>query len=219
MGVIQTFSESIIELYNGLILLLPPWAQSFVNLFILVMLVVIYSIFIWKFYRFIAKKNFLELNLEKYNQYQSPFVTKLLIGALYFLEYLILSPFLIFIWFAIFTIFLIILTEGQTTANLLIISAIIIAAIRITSYYKEDLAKDLAKVLPLTLLAVAITKSDFFNAERILGQFSQIPEYFGTILIYLIFIIVLEALLRFFYFIFSIFGLEEEEEVEIEQVA
>jgi len=197
------------EAYTAFVLTLPNWAQDFITLFLLVLLVVIYAILIWKFYRWVATKNLIELNLNKYNKSEHPFFAKVLAGLFYFLEYIIIIPFLIFIWFGVFTIFLIVLTEKEVSI-LLIVSATIIAAIRMTSYYKEDLAKDLAKLLPFTLLAVSIINPNFFNIQRIISQLSQIPSFFSQIFIYLLFIVILEVILRFFEFIFSLFSLHEE---------
>ena len=123
-------------------------------------------------------------------------------------------PFLIFFWFSIFTLFLIFLTENLEISSLLLISAVIISTIRMTSYYKEDLAKDLAKLIPFTLLAVSILNPKFFSIERIFNQFAELPNFFNEIFIYLIFIIILEMILRFFDFIFSLFELEKEKEVK-----
>jgi len=198
------------EAYTAFISTLPNWAQNFISLFLLVLLVVIYDILIWKFYRWIATKNIIELNLNKYNKSEHPFLAKVLAGFFYFLEYIIIIPFLIFIWFGVFTFFLIVLTDKLEVSALLIVSATIIAAIRMTSYYKEELAKDLAKLLPFTLLAVSIINPNFFNIDRIISQISQLPSFFSQILIYLLFIVILEIILRFFDFIFSLFSLHEE---------
>jgi len=198
------------EAYTAFISTLPNWAQNFISLFLLVLLVVIYAILIWKFYRWIATKNIIELNLNKYNKSEHPFLAKVLAGFFYFLEYIIIIPFLIFIWFGVFTFFLIVLTDKLEVSALLIVSATIIAAIRMTSYYKEELAKDLAKLLPFTLLAVSIINPNFFNIDRIISQISQLPSFFSQILIYLLFIVILEIILRFFEFIFSLFSLHEE---------
>ena len=100
------FSSEIVAAYNGFVATLPSWVQNFLTLFILVLIIVIYSIFIWKFYRFISKKNILQLNLNKYNKTEHPFLTKILAATFYFLEYIIILPFLIFFWFAVFTFFL-----------------------------------------------------------------------------------------------------------------
>jgi len=212
-GVIEKFGTELIKLYQDFIGSLPPFAGNFFNFFILVLLIVVYSLFIWKFYRFIAKKNVIGLNLNKYNKSKHPLLTKLIAGILYLTEYIVILPFLIFFWFAIFTIFLIVLAQNQNTSQILIISATVIAAIRLTSYYKENLSQEIAKMLPFTLLAISVLNPNFFleiqYIERIFHQLMQIPSLFGQIMNYLGFIIILEIILRTFDFIFSLFGLEE----------
>lgn len=191
---------------------LPSYFGSFFNFLVLVLLIVIYSIFIWKFYKFIAKKNILGLDLNKYNQSNNPSLTKLVAGLFFFIEYILVLPFLIFFWFAVFALFFIFLTKELEVHTLLMISATIVAAIRMTSYYKEDLSRDIAKLLPFTLLSVSILSPGFFNVERVFTQLSQVPGFFNNIFYYLIFIIMLEIVLRFFDFIFSLFGISETEE-------
>ncbi|MBT96877.1 hypothetical protein CMI49_02165 [Candidatus Pacearchaeota archaeon] len=214
MSVIYTLSTAFIDTYNSFISTLPPLAQKFINLFLIVLLIVIYSIFIWKFYRFIATKDIIRLNLNRYNRAEHPLLAKLFAGIFYLLEYILILPFLIFFWFSIFTIFLIFLTENLAIENLLIISAIIIASIRMVSYYNEDLSKDLAKLLPFTLLAISIINPKFFDINRIFNNLSEITGFFNEIIIYLAFIIILEMILRFFDFIFSLFGLEDSPNIE-----
>ena len=78
-----------------------------------------------------------------------------------------------------------------------------------TAYYKKDLSKEIAKLLPFTLLAFFILDIVSFKFERVITHITQIPSFISSILIYLGFIILLEIVLRFFVFIFSLFGLEE----------
>jgi hypothetical protein len=209
----EVATNSIIVAYNSLIGSLPVYFQTFINLILVALFVVIYSVFVWKLYRFIATKNLLGLNLNRYNKSEHPFFAKILAGLLYFLEYIIVLPFLIFFWFSAFTLFLIFLTEGLTVQNILFISAIIITAIRMVSYYSEDLSKDLAKLLPFTLLAISITKPSFFEFTRILEHFNKIPELLSSILIYLSVIIIIEVVLRFFDFVISLFKLKSVPEL------
>jgi len=139
----------------------------------------------------------------------------LLLGVFLLLPLFVASPLVVFLSEATGrgnTLFLIFLTENLTVNSLLIISVTIIGAIRMISYipnYGEDLAKDVAKLLPFTLLAVSILNPDFFDIQRIFGNFSQLPGFFDKIMIYLAFIILLEIILRFFDFVFVILGLEE----------
>ena len=214
--VIKNLGTELLSIYNEFILTLPPYLGQFMNLLILVLMIVLYSIFVWKFYKFISKKNPVGLDLNQYNKFQHSFLSKLTHGALYFVEYLLILPFLIFIIFTIFTFFLIILAQSQETSQILIISAAIITAIRMTAYYKENLSQEIAKMLPFTLLAITVLNpNNFANTqyiERIFSHISSISGFFSQIINYLIFIIIIEAVLRFFDFIFSLFGLEEQDE-------
>ena len=207
----MALAEGITEAYNLFVESLPLWAQNFISFFLLALLILVYAVFIWKFYRWIATKNLLELNLNKYNKSEHPAMSKMLAGAFYLLEYIIILPFLIFFWFLIFTVFLLVLTTNLPVGTLLIISATIIAAIRMTAYYNEDLSKDLAKLIPFTLLGVSIINPNFFNVSRIITQVSEIPQFVTHIVSYLIFIVALEIVLRIFEFAFSIFNLKDEE--------
>ncbi|MFC1710609.1 hypothetical protein ACFLZJ_00405 [Nanoarchaeota archaeon] len=211
--VITDIATGILNLYNAFISALPAWLGEFVNLFLIVLLIFFYAWFVWKFYRFLAKKNILELNLKKYNTSEHPVLTKLVAGGLYLLEYIIIVPFIIFFWFAVFALFLIFLTNSLEIHTVLILSATIVAAVRLAAYYKEDLAKDLGKLLPFTLLAVSILNfGTFFDIQRVIGQLTQLPAFFSQIITYLAFVVLIEIILRFFDFLFSLFGIEEPDE-------
>ncbi|GBE19653.1 hypothetical protein BMS3Abin17_00378 [archaeon BMS3Abin17] len=217
-GVINQTASTVVGYYNNFIGFLPPYVGEFFNFLILVLLVVVYAVFIWKFYKFVSKKNIIGLNLNQYNRYEHPLGAKLMAGAFYLIEYIIILPFLIFFWFAVFTLLLIILSQAQEISQILVVSAVIIAAIRMTAYYKEGLSQDIAKMLPLTLLAVTVLNPNFYNEsqyfERVISHLVQIPDFFMQIISYLIFIVSLEMVLRFFDFIISLFGLDEEEQIE-----
>jgi len=208
----ENLSSQLTSIYNQLFSDLPYWVQNFMNIVLLVVLITIFCIFIWKIYTIISKKDLFKLNLRQYNTATHPVLEKFLSALLYFTEYIIIFPFFVFLWFVAFTFFLILLTKGLDVQSVLMVSAIIIIAIRTTAYYKEGLSRELAKLLPFTLLAVAMTEKGFFNFEEIFGRFSQLPLFFENILGYLAIIILIEIILRVFDFIFSLFDLEDEED-------
>ena len=209
-----------IEILNVYIRLndsLPTNIQRFVSFILIVFLVVLYSIFVWKFYSSISKKNMFELDLNQYNPSKNPYLEKTLAILIYAFQYLIIFPILIFIWFIVFTIFLILLTNLIEIETLLLISATVITSIRLTSYYRKKLSEDLAKLIPLTLLAVSLLNPDFFSIERIITQFKEVSLTSGGLFIYFIFILVLEIILRFIDLIFTNTGLKTEGDNEINE--
>ncbi len=217
---IGDFFSKFVQEYGNFISALPPLLQNFLSLFLLVLMIVIYSIFIWKFYKFIGTKNIFKFNLNKYNKAANPFWTKVIAAGFYLIEYILLIPFIIFFWYAIFTFFLILFVEEAVATNtvnhILFISAVAIAAIRMCSYipkYGENLAKELAKILPFSFLAVSVLNPTLFTniMGRVSSRFSEISSFFEGIIAYLLFIILLEIILRFFEFIFNIFEIAEIE--------
>ena len=203
-GVFESLGNILLEAYSSLTEILPPFVTSFISFFLIALLLVVSSVVIYKFYKSVARKNLISLDLGKYNKTKHPFIVKLVAGLLYFIEYVLILPFFIFLWFVILTIFLLILTD-RTITTLLVISATLIAAIRMTAYYHQDLSKDLAKLIPFTLLATSLLQTNFFSVERVLGQISLIPRAFGHVFYYLSFIIILEVVLRGFELFGSIF--------------
>lgn len=203
--------------YNEGISSLPVWFQTIVPLIFLVFVVFLFAVFIWHFYRFFARKNVVGINLVEYNPFEHSLTSSLFASFLYLLENIIISPFIILVGFSVFTIFLLFVNETLTIQGILIVSAMIIAVIRISAYYRENLARELSKLLPISFLAISLSNpKSFLNFETLLLNLSKIPLFFDKILVYLTFIVIIEIIMRFFYYLFGLFGLEEVESAEQE---
>lgn len=163
--------------------------------------VVFYSVFIFRFYRFLARRDIFRLNLRKYGKTRLPWLQKTLKELFYVIEYIILFPVFAFFWFLVLAIFLAFLSKGQTVENILIVSMSIVASVRVTSYYKEDLSRDLAKLLPFALLGVFLVDVHYVSLPESLAVIAQMPQMVDTMLYYLLFVILLEFFLRSIYLI------------------
>lgn len=158
---------------------------------------VVYAVIIWHFYRNLATRDLIWLNIYKVKKEKS---TKKIVHVIsYFIEYILLSPLLIFFWFIIITLFLFFLAKSQELYNILIIAITLIATTRISAYYNEDLSKDLAKMIPFTLLGIFILDPRFFSIDLVLQRFVELPGFFDLILRFLIVIVLLEFILRILY--------------------
>lgn len=188
--------DMISELYNSFILGLPEGFRVFPLLIILTLGISAYSIIVWGFYKMLAKKDIIDLDISQYNNSKHSDVNK--IGAIfsYILEFIIIYPLLITAWFFVFSVLLLVLIRGYQVQTILIISASVIAATRICAYYKEDLSMDLAKMVPFTLLCLAIMTPGFFDIGAILSRVQQIPNLLLPILYYIIFIFLVEVVFR-----------------------
>ena len=208
--VFNVTSNLFMQIYTDFKAIFPTNLQIFPPLLLVTFLIALYAIFVWVFYRFLAQRDLLSLNLSQYNKLENAIWVKFLAVILYILEFVIILPFMVIFWFAVFSILLIVLAKGHTIGNIMLIAASIVAAIRITAYYKEDLSRDLAKMIPFTFLGVAILTPGFFDMADTLSKLSEIPLVFENLVFFALFIVLIEVLLRLIYLSVT-FGRTEEE--------
>ncbi len=170
--------------------------------------IVIYSIFIFKFYRFIASRDIFKLNLRQYSESFMGFLGNILSGIFYVIEYLLLFPLFAFLWSSFLAVVLMALSRAEVGTTLMI-SIALVAAIRVTAYYNEELSKDLAKMIPFALLGVFLIDMSYFSFEIFIVKIKTIPLLGQQLLYYLGFVIVVELILRILYTIVSPFKSEE----------
>ena len=159
--------------------------------------VVIYAIVIWNFYTNLSKRDLIKFNLHNFD-----FETtgkKFFDLISYFIKYLIITPILSFFWFLVILFFLFVLAKSQTVYNILIIGITLITATRISAYYNEKLSEELAKIIPLTLLALFVVDPTIFSIDLVISRFNELPKFFPLILRFFIIIALLEFVLRIFY--------------------
>ncbi len=178
-------------------------------------IITIYSVFVWKFHKFVARKDVVELNLWKYIKTEENTMRKFIASVFYIVEYIIVMPFLIFFWFVILSLFLLVFAKDQTMSNILIIGMATVASIRITAYFNEELAKDLAKLFPFNLLAVFLVTPNFFSVDNLISKMIEIPSFLYQMAYYIIFVVFLEIVLRIAAVIRQLFSPPEEDEEEL----
>jgi hypothetical protein len=98
----------------------------------------------------------------------------------------------------ILTVLLIFLAKNRSVDSILLVAMSVLAAIRVTAYYDQDLSRDLSKMLPFALLGVFLIDISYFSLPTSMQTLRQIPAQVENIIYYLFFIIGLEFLLRMF---------------------
>lgn len=172
------------------------------SLVIYVLGISIFAIFVFKFYRFLAHKDLFHLKTNEQLLTVSAFFQEIghLLG--HFLKYIFVYPLFVFFWFAIISLFLIVLSDHDVQ-NILLISMSVVGATRITSFYSEELSKDVAKTVPFALLAVFLTSANLITFSELWETILQLPLLWEVMIYYLLFVVLLELSLRFMY---SLFG-------------
>ncbi|MBT3408827.1 hypothetical protein HN415_09185 [Candidatus Woesearchaeota archaeon] len=164
-------------------------------LMLFVIAMTIYAIFIFKFYKFLARRDIIQLKKKYYEVYEG-FFHKVARSIFYFVENLVLIPLLVFFWFAVLSALLMFLSRNPDTNMILLTSASIVAAVRITAYYNENLSQDLAKMIPFALLGVFLVDISFFSVGETIETAKQLPSLALQLIYYLLFVTLLEFVMR-----------------------
>ena len=179
----------------------------------------VYAFFVFRFYRFVATRDMFALDLSKYEESQRGWLRVVVHLLLYVGKYIILFPVFAFFWFGVLTVILAFLSRDQTMAEVLRMALVTVSAIRVMSYYDEDLSRDLAKILPFGVLAFFLVDSSSLSVRESLDVLREIRDHSENILYYLALLIALEFTLRLLMaFVKFLFGGKPSQPEEAEAV-
>ena len=153
---------------------------------------VAYGVFVWHFYRLIAKREIVSLTLQKYQTGGR----KLTSIILYFARYVVVFPLVVTAWFFAYSLFMFFLAPDIDPDFVFLIVISLVVAIRIAAYYKEDLSKDLAKMIPFSLLGIFLVNNTMFTIDQFVGRLDDFIPFVGTIAAFVLYAIGIEAALR-----------------------
>lgn len=159
----------------------------------------IYSIFVWFFYRYISRRELIPKFYEKKQVILKKSKIKI---ALYLTAYAILYPVIIFVWFLIYTFLIFIVSHDLSIDLIGFVSLSLLGVIRITAYFKEDLARDVGKTIPFSLLAIFLTSIPIYSnpnliqIDYLVSSFSDMAQYLPGIISGVLVMSVLEIILR-----------------------
>jgi hypothetical protein len=170
----------------------------------------VYALFIFVFYRFLARRDIVTPNLEKFNRAG----TKFLRAIFYVIQHALLFPVIIMGWFAVLVLILSLLGQDQTPGNILLVSIALVSTIRATAYYSEDLSRDLAKMLPFAVLGLFLVSKSYLSLDISSGALRELDDHWRVIVYYLVFAVVLEFVLRIGYSIVTSFSHGSDETVK-----
>ena len=207
---INSFFNAANTIYINLESSLPANLFFGVNMFFLALIIAFIAFVIWKFYNALTRKNFIRLNLRKYDWSEHPVMKKFKAVIFYFIEYIVLMPILILIWFTIFSIVLLLLGAEREAIQLLLLSGAMVLAIRILAYYNEEISKELAKLFPFIALSVFLLTPRALGSVSFLESLKQIPLLFDNILYFLVVIFSVEIVLRVVYTLYELATGKEE---------
>ncbi len=165
--------------------------------------IVSYVLFAFFSAKYLARKNIFGLNLNQYNKSNHPLLSKIYRLFLYTIEYLVILPAFIILWFYLLAAFLSLFLAGTSASLILLMAATLTVSIRILTYINEGIAHDVSKVVLLVFIAFSIISPQFSNINATIFVISQIPSILNHILYYLVFVLLLEFLMRIIYITYT----------------
>ncbi len=161
--------------------------------------ITVYGVFVFNFYRFLARKDIFTLDLQKHNQAKRPALRKTVSVIFYTVKCLVLYPVFVFFWFFIMAVLLYFLSRNQSVEVVMLVAMGVVGAIRVCSYYKEALATDISKILPFALLGIMLIDNSVIRLVESTESVRDVALQWDTVLslsYYLAFVVSLEFLLR-----------------------
>jgi hypothetical protein len=201
--------------------------NSVLDFLLFIIGVAVYSLFVWYFYRFISKRDLLPKFFYPLTNEKNESKIKI---VKYTVAYLGVFPLIVFAWFIVLAFFVFLIGKEMPFEIALFVSLIIIAVVRILSYYREDASKEVAKMIPYAILSIFLTSLVVFNDPNFLTEkhLNLIPTHFvknlEEIASAIIIITIFEFSFRFAFIIkrrllpVSEKKLEESIETEVEEI-
>ena len=170
----------------------------------------VYSVFVFIFYRALAKRDLITLNLNHYSDNLSGRVKKYKRTMIFVLQYIIVVPVLITFWTLVLAIILTLLSSDADHSRNALIATSVVGAVRILSYWTEDLSRDVAKMLPFGVLGVFLVGDAQVQISEIEELFNGLNEIATSFASSLFLIAVLESILRSLSAMINIFTLRRK---------
>ena len=158
--------------------------------------VAIYAVAVFNLYRFMSRKDIFDLDFSKFEESKYPTVRKFLHLVSYVVKYLLLFPLFAFLWFGVLVVMVAFLSKSKEVEDLLLIAMAVLTSVRVTSYYTEDLSRDIAKILPFALLGIFLINLSYFELDQSLSLLELVGNEWRIIVYYWLFIVAMELALR-----------------------
>jgi len=203
MGLVKGVFGVLLGVYDKILGVLPGALQEPFSVLMLAIAVSVVSIFIWYFYKSLSQRDLISLNLKKYNTSSHPVISKFFATGLYLIEYALIMPLLIFVWFTALSFVLVLISNKGNLHSILLLTAVMVASIRILAYVKHEISQDLAKLFPFITLSIFLLSPEAFDLSGIVERSSDLVLLSGNLFSFFLVIFFVEIILRL---IFTIRG-------------
>ena len=191
---------------DELLLILRDFATDTFPTLMAIIAIAAYSGFVFMFYRLLAKRDLLTLDLKRFENSMTGRIRVFFRSLLFVAQYVLLIPILIGFWTVVMATILTLLSDSSDHSRNAMIATSVVGAVRILAYWTEDLSRDVAKMLPFAVLGVFLVGSTSVNFSEFKALYSNLPELADAYLNSLILLSILETVLRVGHVVKDLFG-------------
>ena len=162
---------------------------------VIIVAIVMYSGLVFRFYRLLARRTMISIDITTDKEGLIGWLSRQNKRLIFIILYVVLTPTLIGFWALVLSTILVILNGGQQLSSVAELAVAVVGAIRITSYFSENLAQDLSKMLPFAVLGVFLADGslDLSGLDLLWEEGNDLVITFLTLVISLS---ILETILR-----------------------
>ncbi|MFH1306974.1 MAG: hypothetical protein ABIH83_04970 [Candidatus Micrarchaeota archaeon] len=216
MGAFEQFLLSVVAFYQEIESTTDPLVMRAATTIVAISL---YAIFAGSFYETFSRRMIFKLNLPKPTLFGKEGVhVRLWDIFVLIIQYTVAFPIITLIWTTALTLFLLALSSSPPW-EVAILSLSIVAATRLCSYYNEKIAVDVAKLLPIALLAIVVSDPGSLSYTVMLERLNELVQIAHQFVPLFLFLVAMEWALRFAIEIkYALFGSPESEESELDKL-
>lgn len=204
---------------DELLLILRDFATDTFPTLMAIIAIAAYSGFVFMFYRLLAKRDLLTLDLKRYEDSMTGRIRVFFRSLLFVAQYVLLIPILIGFWTVVMATILTLLSDISDHTRNAMIATSVVGAVRILAYWTEDLSRDVAKILPFAVLGVFLVGSTSVNFSEFKALYSNLPELADAYLNSLILLSILETVLRVGHVVKDLFGGERRVKKKLKEIS
>ena len=162
---------------------------------VIIVAIVMYSGLVFRFYRLLARRTMISIDVTTDKEGFIGWLSRQNKRLIFIILYVVLTPTLIGFWALVLSAILVILNGGQQLSSVAELAVAVVGAIRIASYFSENLAQDLSKMLPFAVLGVFLADGslDLSGLDLLWEEGNDLVITFLTLVISLS---ILETILR-----------------------
>ncbi len=162
--------------------------------------ILLFSYFIWKTSSFLSRREVFQKKIIYTASGAPPSLNKQRI--FYAVKYILIFPIIMYGWIVVCFFFMWTLNTSLNFDILTLVMVGIISASRIAAHWNEKLAEDIMKFLPFNLLFTLLLNPNL-DFDKIVVAIHNFPPVMLELTIFIVFLGVLEAILKLIYFIVS----------------